>query len=121
MGLLTRQGDPSMPPRLAAMDRTWAVGDHWCTIYFARKRLVARNIAVEIGSQFPFQAKDMIRGLGPSFGIPAEVADKMPFHELDYVGGLAVPVRVYEEIRRRPDMKYQDCVEFVRQRTGVAA
>jgi hypothetical protein len=107
--------DPTMPPRITETERP-AVGDRWCAIYFSRKRLLARNVELEIGSQFPLQAKDQIRALGASFGV--HDADRLPFHELPYVGALVVPNHLYGEIRTAK-MKYIDAAEFVKRRLGV--
>jgi hypothetical protein len=107
--------DPTMPPRITELEHP-ALGDRQCAIYFSRKRLLARNVELEIGSQFPLQAKDQIRGLAVSFGV--RDADRLPFHELPYVGALVVPTHLYGEIRTK-QWKYIDAAEFVKRRQGV--
>jgi hypothetical protein len=85
-------------------------------IYFARRPLLARNVELRVGEQFPYQAKDQIRALGRSFGVLD--AERRAFHELPYVGVLLAPRRFYYEIREKK-LGYQDALELVERRKGA--
>ena len=61
-------------------------------LYFAKRPLQAKRIALKRGDVFPIQSKSYVRGLAAAYGLSD--ADRVPFGSLDYVE--TVDVRTQE-------------------------
>ena len=96
--------------------------DYVWPMYFAKLALNSPRYKLMKGDPFPMQDKFFLRGLGPSYGVPAAVADHCAITELPYVQVLYVESESQARMIIERGYAYQDAKELVRHtRHGEAA
>ena len=96
--------------------------DYVWPMYFAKLPLSAPRVRLLKGDPFPMQDKFYLRGLGPSYGVPAETADHCAITDLPYVQVLYVESEGQARMILERGYGYADAKELVRRaRHGEAA